>query len=164
MDLLSPALGLFVWALLGFLIVFFLLKKFAWKPLLTTLHDRENSIADSIAAADKVRQEMANLKSENEQVLAAAREERATMIKEAKETKDKMIAEAKNQATEEANKIMADARVQIQNEKMAALTEVKNQVGKLVIEVSEKVLRKELSDKSNQEAYIGKLANEIKLN
>ena len=164
MELLLPELGLFIWTLLAFVIVFLILKKFAWKPILATLNDREKSIADSIASADKVRQEMANMKSENEQLLNQAREERSLMLKEAKDTKDKIVNDAKAQAIEEANKIMADARAQIQNEKMAALTDVKNQMGKLVIEVSEKVLRKELSDKSAQENYISTLAKEIKLN
>ena len=164
MELLLPELGLFIWTLLAFVIVFLILKKFAWKPILATLNDREKSIADSIASADKVRQEMANMKSENEQLLNQAREERSLMLKEAKDTKDKIVNDAKSQAIEEANKIMADARAQIQNEKMAALTDVKNQMGKLVIEVSEKVLRKELSDKSAQENYISTLAKEIKLN
>jgi F-type H+-transporting ATPase subunit b len=164
MELLLPELGLFVWTLLAFLVVFLILKKFAWKPILATLNDREKSIADSIASADKVRQEMESMKSENEQLLNQAREERSLMLKEAKDTKDKIVNDAKAQAIEEANKIMADARAQIQNEKMAALTDVKNQMGKLVIEVSEKVLRKELSDKSAQENYISTLAKEIKLN
>jgi F-type H+-transporting ATPase subunit b len=164
MGLLTPELGLFVWSLLAFLVVFFLLKKFAWKPILNTLHERESSIADSIASADKVRKEMANMQAENEQLLTQAREERSMMLKEAKETKDKIVAEAKTQATEEANKILAEARAQIQNEKMAALTDVKNQMGKLVIEVSEKVIRKELSDKNASAAYINTLAKEIQLN
>jgi F-type H+-transporting ATPase subunit b len=164
MELLLPELGLFIWTLLAFLIVFVILKKFAWKPILATLNERETSIANSIASADKVRKEMANMQAENEQLLTQAREERSMMLKEAKDTKDKIVGEAKAQATEEANKIMAEARAQIQNEKMAALTDVKNQMGKLVIEVSEKVLRKELSDKSAQESYISTLAKEIKLN
>jgi F-type H+-transporting ATPase subunit b len=163
MELLLPELGLFIWTLIAFLIVFLILKKFAWKPILATLADREKSIADSIASADKVRKEMANMQSENEQLLTQAREERSLMLKEAKDTKDKIVSEAKAQATEEANKIMAEARAQIQNEKMAALTDVKNQMGKLVIEVSEKVLRKELSDKAAQTSYISTLASEIKL-
>jgi F-type H+-transporting ATPase subunit b len=164
MELLLPSLGLFVFTLLAFMIVFFILKKYAWKPILNTLNERESSIADSIASAEKVRAEMANMKSENEQLLNQAREERTIMLKEAKDTKDKMIAEAKNAANDEANKIMAEARAQIQNEKMAALIDVKNQVGKLVIEISEKVLRKELSDKAASETYINTLAKEIKLN
>lgn len=164
MDLLLPELGLFFWTLIAFLIGFFLLKKLAWKPILATLADREKNIADSIATAEKVKGEMANMKSENEQLLQQAREERALMMKEAKETKDKIVSEAKDQAKTEADKIIADARMQIQNEKMAALTDVKNQVGKLVIEVSEKVLRRELSDKATKETYIKQMADEIKMN
>lgn len=164
MGLLTPALGLFVWALLAFLIVFFLLRKFAWGPILNTLNERESGIADSIASAEKVRAEMANLKSENEQLLNQAREERTVILKEAREAKEQIIAEAKNKATEDANRILAEAREQIQNEKMRAVIDLKNQVGTLAIELSEKVLRKELSDKSASQAYINSLASEIKLN
>jgi F-type H+-transporting ATPase subunit b len=164
MDLLLPEFGLFFWTLVAFLIGFFLLKKFAWKPILETLDEREKSIASNIASAEKVKNEMANMKSEHEQLLAKAREERALIVKEAKETKDKMIGDAKEMAKSEAANIIAEARQQIQNEKMAALTEVKNQMGNLVIEVSEKVLRKELSDKSAQQNYIQQLSSEIKLN
>ena len=164
MDLITPELGLFFWTLIAFLIVFFLLKKFAWGPILGTLNDREKSIADSIASAEKVRNEMANMKRENEQLLVQAREERTLMLKEAKETKEKIVSEAKTQASEEANKILAEAREQINNEKMAAMVDLKNHIGKLVLEVSEKVLRKEMSDKSAQTDYINSLTKEIKLN
>lgn len=164
MDLLLPHLGLIVWTLLAFLVVLFILKKFAWKPILKGLNDREANIADSIATAEKVRQEMSQLKSENEALLVAAREERAAMLKEAKEIKDKMINDAKDEAKTQAAKIIADANASIYNQKMAALTDIKNQVGKMVIEVSEKVLRRELANKSEQETYIKQLAEEIKLN
>jgi F-type H+-transporting ATPase subunit b len=107
---------------------------------------------------------MAQLKSENEALLASAREERATMLKEAKEIKDKMILQAKDDAKIQAAKIITDAHASIQNQKMAALTDIKNQVGKMVVEVSEKILRRELSDKAQQESYIKELAEEIKLN
>ena len=164
MDLLLPHLGLIVWTILAFLIVLFILKKFAWKPILKGLNDREANIADSIATAEKVRFEMSQLKSENEALLVAAREERGLMLKEAKEIKDRMINDAKEDAKIQAAKIITDANASIQNQKMAALTDIKNQVGKMVIEVSEKVLRKELSNKSEQENYIKQLAEEIKLN
>ncbi len=164
MDLLLPDLGLMVWVLIAFLIVFFLLKKFAWTPIITGLNEREGNIADAIATAEKVKLEMAQLKNDNEKLLAEAREERATMIKEAKETKDKMIADAKNEAKLQAAKIMTEANNAIQHQKMAALTDIKNSVGSLVVEVSEKVLRKELADKSSQENYITQLAQELKLN
>lgn len=164
MDLLLPHLGLMVWVLIAFLIVFFLLKKFAWKPIITGLTDRENNIADSIASAEKVKLEMAQLKNDNEKLLAQAREERATLLKEAKETKDKMINEAKEEAKVQAAKILADAQASIQHQKLAAMTDIKNQVGNLVIEVSEKVLRRELANKAEQENYITQLAGEVKLN
>lgn len=164
MDLLLPHLGLIVWTALAFLIVFFILKKFAWKPIIKGLNDRETSIADAIASAEKVKLEMAQLKNDNEALLATAREERGIMLKEAKEMKDKIINDAKEEAKAQAAKIVADAQASINQQKMAAIVDLKNQVGKLVVEVSEKVLRKELSDKAAQENYIKELANDVKLN
>jgi F-type H+-transporting ATPase subunit b len=164
MDLLLPHLGLIVWTLLAFLVVLFILKKYAWGPILKGLNDRETNIAESIASAEKVKLEMAQLKGENEALLVSAREERATMIKEAKLTKDKMIAEAKDEAKAQAAKILTEAHASIQQQKMAAMIDIKNQVGKLVVEVSEKVLRRELSNKPDQETFINQLAQEIKLN
>jgi F-type H+-transporting ATPase subunit b len=164
MDLLQPALGLFTISLLIFLIVFLILKKFAWTPILGVLKERETSIADSIATAERVKEEMAQMKAEHEHVLAEARAERSKILKEAKDAKDQIISEAKTQAQAEAKKIISEAYTAIDNQKMAALTDVKNQVGKLVIDVAEKVLRKELSDKTAQETYIKDLAGDIKLN
>jgi len=164
MQLLTPAFGLVIWTLLAFLIVFFLLKKFAWPLILAGLAEREKNITDSLATDEKIKLEMAQMKSDNETILTQAREERAIMIKEAKATKDKMISEAKEEAKVQANKIITDAHAAINIQKMAALTEIKNQVGSLVLEVSEKVLRKELSNKAEQENYIKTLAEEVKLN
>ena len=164
MDLLTPELGLFVWTLIAFLAVFFILKKFAWKPILDALSERETGIAASIASADKVRKEMAMMQNENEKLMAQAREERTAMLKEAKETKDRLVNEAKDAAKLEANKIIADAQQQITQQKMAALTEVKNEIGKLSVEVAEKILRKQLSTAEAQSAYAGLLAEEVKLN
>src|SRR5450631_4815497 len=164
MELLLPKLGLIVWTLLAFSIVFFILKKYAWKPILKSLNEREKNIAESIQTAAKIKQEMAQLKSENEALLVKAREERAVMLKEAKLTKEKIISDAKEQAKIETNKIIIEAQVTINQQKMAAITELKNQVGNLVIEVSEKVLRRELSNKQDQENYIKQLADNAKLN
>ena len=164
MDLLTPELGLFVWTLIAFLAVFFILKKFAWKPILDALSERETGIAASIASADKLRKEMAMMQNENEKLMAQAREERTAMLKEAKETKDRIVNEAKDAAKLEANKIIADAQQQITQQKMAALTEVKNEIGKLSVEVAEKILRKQLSTAEAQSAYAGLLAEEVKLN
>ena len=164
MDLLTPDLGLFVWNVIIFLLLLILLKKLAWKPILKSLNEREKGISDSLVSAEKIKVEMAQMKSENEALLAKAREERAQMLKEARETKDKMINEAKELAKTEAGKIIIDAQAVIEQQKMAAITEIKNQVGSLVVEVAEKVLRRELSNKSEQENYIRQLSNEGKLN
>lgn len=164
MQLLTPDFGLLIWTLLAFLVVFFLLKKFAWPAIIKGLNEREQNIANSIATAEKVKLEMAQLKNENEALLAKAREERAILLKEAKETKDKIISEAREDAKVQASKIIADAQATINQQKMAALTDIKNQVGVLVVEVSEKVLRRELGNKADQESYIKQLAQEVKFN
>ena len=164
MELLSPGLGLLVWTLVAFLLVFFILQKFAWKPILATLKERETSIADAIASADRIKVEMAALKNENEALLVQAREERAILIKEAKETANKMLSDAKDKARVEYDRIVADAQTAITQQKNAALTDVKNQVGSLVVEVAEKVLRRELANKAEQESYIKGLAEVVELN
>ena len=164
MKLLLPEFGLLIWTLLAFLIVFFILGKFAWPAIVKGLKDRETGIADSLATAERVRAEMAQLKSENEALLVQAREERATMLKDARDIKDKIINEAKEQAKAAAEKIISDAQAAIERNKMAALIEVKNEIGILVVEITEKILRRELADRNEQEKYIKKLAEEVKLN
>jgi F-type H+-transporting ATPase subunit b len=164
MQLLTPDLGLFVWNLLAFIIVFLILKKFAWPAILKGLKEREQGIADAISTAEKVKAEMAQLQSENETILAKAREERTVILREAKDHSDKMISEAKEKARSEFDRIVADAQLAIQQQKNAALTDVKNQVGALVIEVSEKILKRELSNKTEQEKYIKDIAEGVKLN
>ena len=164
MELLLPRLGLIFWTLLAFGIVFFILAKYAWKPILKSLNQREKNISDAILSTEKVKQEMASLKNENEILLAKAREERAIMMREAKETRDKIITEAREQARIETNKIIAGAQDAINQQKMAAITDLKNQVGNLVIEVSEKVLRRELNNKEEQEKYIQQLAANVDWN
>ena len=161
MELLTPAIGLLFWTLIAFLIAFFILKKFAWPMIINSLNEREQSIADSLSTAEKVKLEMAQMKSENEALMIKAREERSIMLKEAKDLKEKIINDAKNQAKDEVNKIMTEASLVIENQKMAALTDIKNQVGNMVVEISEKVIRKELSAKAEQEIYIRKLADEF---
>jgi F-type H+-transporting ATPase subunit b len=163
MQLLLPGIGLIFWTFVAFIIVFVILRKAAWKPILSSLNEREKTIADSLETAERVKREMIQLKTENEDLMAKAREERGAMLKEARETKDRIISEAKEQSKIEANKIIAEAQQAINTQKMAALTEVKNQVGKLVIEVTEKVLRKELSSKDAQEAHIKDLISEVNL-
>lgn len=164
MQLLTPSLGLLFWTLLAFLIVFFVLRKFAWGPILGSLNQREKTIADSLESAERVKREMVQLKAENEALMQRAREERSAMLKEAKETRDKIVADAKEQARIEGNKMIAEAQHAINAQKMAAITEVKNKVGQLVIEVTEKVLRRELSNPQAQEAHIQGLVDEVKLN
>lgn len=164
MDLLNPEIGLFFWSLLAFLIVLFLLKKFAWKPILSALDEREKGIADAIASAERMRQEMGLIHAENEKLLAKAREERTQIIKEAREMQDKMIGEARDRARMEADKILADANDQIHRQKMAALTDVKNQIGKLSVEVAEKILRQQLTGVDAQNKLMAELTEDIRLN
>ncbi len=164
MELLLPKIGLILWTLLAFGIVFFILAKFAWKPILKSLDDREKNISDSILSAENMKKEMAQMQNENEALLAKAREERSQMMREAKEMRDKIIQDAKEQARKETNKIVADAQSVINQQKMAAITDLKNQVGNLVLEVSEKVLRRELNNKEAQEKYIKELAQDVELN
>ena len=164
MGLLTPELGLFVWTLLAFLIVFFILGKFAWKPILATLNEREKGIADSIATADRVKKEMAAMQSENEKLMQTAREERSAMLKEAKDIRDKMVTEAKDQAKAEADKVRANASFELQQMKMAAMTEMKNQIGIMAVEVAEKILRKQLATGEGQSDFTKQLVDNIKLN
>lgn len=163
-PLLTPSYGLIVWTLLAFGIVLFLLKKFAWKPILKALQEREDSIQNAIDAAQKARDEMAALKSDNEKILTQAKTERDNILKEAREIKEKMIAEAKDRAGKEAERLTAIARENINNEKMAAITELKNQVAHLSIEIAEKILKQELSEKDKQKAVVKNLLDEVKMN
>jgi F-type H+-transporting ATPase subunit b len=164
MDLLTPEFGLFFWTLIAFLSIFLILKKYAWKPILESLGEREKGIAESISAAERVKNEMSLLKADNEKLLAQAREERTAMLREAKETRDRIVGEAKDMAKTEANKIILDAQHQIQQQKMAALTEVKNEIGNLAVEVAGRILRKQLNAADGQEMYMNMLAEDIKLN
>ena len=163
-PLVLPDIGLVFWNTVAFLGLLVVLGKFAWKPMLKAISDREKGIEDSLAKADKMKADLTAMQNENEVLLAKAREERATLIKEAKEASEKMIAEAKDKAKSEYERIVADAQVAINQQKNAALTEVKNQVGSLVVEVAEKVLRRELTNKAEQETYIKQLADGVKLN
>ena len=163
-PLVLPDIGLVFWNTVAFLGLLVVLGKFAWKPMLKAISDREKGIEDSLAKADKMKADLTAMQNENEALLAKAREERAGMIKDAKETADKMVTDAKDKAKQEYERIISDAQVAITQQKNAALTEVKNQVGSLVVEVAEKILRKELSNKAEQETYIKQLADGVKLN
>jgi F-type H+-transporting ATPase subunit b len=162
--MLSVSIGTVLWTTIAFLIVLFLLVKFAWKPILASLKDREESIQNALDAADKAKKEMESLQADNEKLLNEARAERDAMLKEARETKNKIVAEAKDKAKEEADNIISNAREAIHNEKMAAITEMKNQVAKFSIEIAEKILKDELSAKGKQEALIENAISDINLN
>ena len=164
MELVKPEFGLVFWMTVSFLIVVFILSKFAWGPILNSLKERETSIEDSLNAAKKAKDEVANMKSENEQLLKQARNERDMMLKEARETKDAIVNEARAKAQSEADRMIATARETIQNEKMAAITELKNQVATLSIEIAEKVIRQQLASDDKQKALVNDLLKDVKLN
>ncbi len=155
--------GLFFWQTLLFIILLFLLKKYAWKPILDALNSREEGIKNALDEADKARQEMVELKSSNEQIVKEARAERDAMLKDARSMKENMISEAKDQAKEQANKIIEQAKATIENEKLAAITELRNQVAELSIGIAEKILKDELSQKDKQVELIEKMLQEAKL-
>lgn len=164
MELVKPSIGLIFWMAVSFSIILFLLKKFAWKPILGMIKEREESIENALAAAEKAKEEMKALQSNNERILAEARAERDALLKEAREMKDKMIAEAKTVATKEGERLLAIARENIQNEKMAAITELKNQVATLSIEIAEKILKSELSSDEKQKTLVNTLLKDVNLN
>ncbi|MBI1224612.1 MAG: F0F1 ATP synthase subunit B [Bacteroidetes bacterium] len=160
----KPDFGLIFWTTVIFLIFWLMIGKFAFRPIASALKKRESDIQGSLDEAKRVRQEMANLKAENEALLVQAREERAQILKEAKDAGNKLVEEAKIKAKDEAQKIVASAKEQIENQKMAAITDLKNQVGAFSISIAEKVIRRELSGNKEQEAFVNDLVKEIKLN
>jgi len=164
MELVTPDIGLLFWMTLTFLIVLFLLSKFAWKPITQMLRERDKSIEDALAQADKAKAEMAKLNADNERLIKEAQVERDNILKAAREAKEQMIAEAKSKAKEESDKLVAAARESIENERKAAITEIKNQVALLSLEIAEKLIKKDLSTDANQKALNEKLIQEIKLN
>jgi F-type H+-transporting ATPase subunit b len=163
-GLLNHHLGFVVWSAVAFLLLLALLKKFAWKPILESIHERERSIESALESAQMAKDEMARLTSENEALLKEARAERDLILKEAKQLKDQIVAEAKTQADAEGAKMIEKARVEIENQKAAALAEVRNQVSTLSLEIAEKVLRKQLENKNAQESLVSDLIKEVKLN
>ena len=164
MGIMTPQVGLIFWTVIIFLIFFILLAKFAWKPIMKAIKDREKSIEDSLQAAEEARKEMEKLSADNEALLREAREEREIILKEAREIKDDIIADAKTQANEETQRMIANARAQIQAEKMKAMTEIKNEVGQLSVTIAEKLLRKELENASTQQEVAEKLVADLNLN
>ncbi|GAB2477972.1 F0F1 ATP synthase subunit B [Algoriphagus taiwanensis] len=164
MDLITPSSALIFWQLFGFLGLLFILIKFAWKPMLAALEERETSIENSLKAAEQARNEMANLKAENEKLLQEARLERDSILKKAQDASVKMIEDAKNEASKVAAEQIENAKVVIETEKKAALTEVKNQVALLTLEVTEKLLRKNLADEKAQKELVEEFVKDLKLN
>jgi F-type H+-transporting ATPase subunit b len=164
MDLLTPGIGLIFWQALTFLVVLILLGKFAWPSIIGALKAREISIEEALRAADNAKNEMQLLQAANEKLLAEARLERDKIIKEATNAANKIKDEIKADADIQASKILKDAKAEIENQKNAAMTEVKSLVASLSIGIAEKVLKKELSNKADQESLIKGYIKEIKLN
>lgn len=160
----QPTPGLAIWSLVIFLLFWFIMGKFAFGPIAEALQKRENDIQDAIDQAKKAREEMQNMKSENEQLLAQAREERTKIIQEAKEIKNAMIAEAKDKAKQEASNIVKNAMNDIENQKKAAIAEIRNEVGNMALTIAEKVIRKELKGNAEQESYVNSLMKDLNLN
>lgn len=157
-------LGLFFWQVLIFVGLIFLLKKFAWKPILDAVNDREEGIKNALLSAENARKEMQNLQADNQRILQEARLERDNMLKDAREIKEKMIADAKNDAQAQGLKMIEQAKAAIESEKNAAMTELKLQVSNLSLSIAEKILKEELSNKEAQTKLVEKMLGDVKLN
>jgi F-type H+-transporting ATPase subunit b len=164
MDLLTPNLGLLFWQIVSFGTLFLLLRIFAWRPILSSLQEREDNIQSALDMAEKTRAEMTKLNADNQKLLADARAERETMLRGAKETADRLIAEAQQRAQAEGNKIMAQSRESMQTERTAMMAQAKKEVVALALDVAEKVLHRELADKSAQEQLVQELVANSRLN
>ena len=164
MGLVTPELGTIFWMVIIFGVVVFILGKFAWKPILSALNERESNIDNALRAAEQARKEVQNLKADNEKIMAEAKKEKEKILHEALELKDKIIAEAKQKADADAKSSIQHAKHQIQNEKAKAINEMKKQVAELSLMIAEKVIRKELDDDKKQHEMINKLIDGIKLN
>src|ERR1700712_5032445 len=163
MDLVKPEVGLVFWTALSFFILLFLLGKFAWKPILTAVNERENSIESALLKAEAVKEEMARLTNENEALLKQARAERDTILAEATKVKNQIISEAKEAAQKEGSRQIELARIEINSQKAIAMADVKNQVASLSLEIAEKVLRKQFEDSQKQDELVSQLLKEVKL-
>lgn len=164
MEIVTPELGLIFWQLVIFLLVLFLLAKFAWKPILTALRDREDSIDNALRMAEQAKLDMQNLKAGNEKLLADARHERDQMLKEGQAIANQIVEKAKADATEEANRIAQQARESIQQEKNQALAEVRNTAAQLSVDIAERLLRRELADPAAQQKLVDEYLKDVKLN
>jgi F-type H+-transporting ATPase subunit b len=164
MDLITPGLGLIFWMTVTFSLVLFVLSKFAWKPILGAIKEREQSIENALSSAQKAKEEMEKLQSDNVRLLDEARLERDQILKAAQTSANTLISQAKEKASEDANQLIENARLAIQNEKAAALTEIKNLVGNLSIQIAEQIIKKELKEDSSQQSLVQTYLNEAKLN
>ena len=164
MDLVTPGLGLVFWTGITFLILLWILRKFAWKPILGAVSEREDSIKNALAEADKARQEMQDISADNERILKKARTERDGMLKEARDIKNNLIEDAKKEAKIQANKLMEQAKSSIESEKLAAIADIKNQVAELSMDIAEKVVKDELSNKDKQLKLVDQMLKEAQLN
>jgi len=163
MELVTPEIGLVFWTTLSFLILLFLLGKFAWKPILGAINEREINIENALMKAEAAKEEMARLTSENESLLRDARAERDVILQEARKLKDKIVGDAREAAQEEGAKMIEKARIEINMQKALAIADVKNQVASLSLEIAEKVLRKQFEDASKQDELVTELLKEVKL-
>ena len=165
MDIFNDfSVGLFAMQAVILLVLIVLLGKFAWKPILKAIEDREDGIKDALEAAENAKKEMQNLQADNDKLLKEARAERESMLKEAREIKEKMISDAQEQAKAEGDKIVTQAREAIEGEKKAAMADIKSQVANLSVEIAEKVIKEQLSDNSKQLKLVDDLLGDIKLN
>lgn len=163
MDLITPDVGLLFWTLVSFIILYIILRKFAWGPILAAVKEREESIKAALDAADNAKKEMENLKADNEKILNEAKTERETMLKEAREMKSKLISDAENEAKAKAKTMVEAAKTAIQNEKNSAMNELKNTVVDLSVGIAEKLISEELADKDRQLKMIEEILDDSKL-
>ncbi|HOW32103.1 MAG TPA: F0F1 ATP synthase subunit B [Bacteroidales bacterium] len=164
MELVKVDIGLLFWMTLSFGTVLFVLAKFAWKPIMKGIHEREESIEKALHAAEEAKKQMLQLKAGNEELLNQAKEERDALLRDARKLKDAIIDEARVKANEEAQRILETARENIQYEKLAVVNDLKNQVASISIEIAEKILQKELANKEEQHLLTRKLMDEVKIN
>ena len=162
--MIEPGIGLLFWMTLTFIILLFLLAKFAWKPILNAVNDREVTIIDALNQAKLAKQEMAKLKEDNERILREARAERDGILKEARDMKDKIVSQAKESAKAEGEKMIEAARQSIQTEKIAAMADIKNQIGTLSVNIAENILRVKLNNDGAQNALVENILNKSNLN
>jgi F-type H+-transporting ATPase subunit b len=154
MELVTPEIGLIFWTTIVFSLLLVILKKYAWKPILSAVDERNKSIEDALKAADKAKKEMLALSTDNERILMEAKKQRDVLLKEGREIKESIITEAKDKAKIEADKVLIIAKEQINNEKMKAITDLKNQVAEMSIDIAVKILKSELTDKNKQKELI----------